>query len=326
MNPFEYVQPQSAEQAAALVSDGKAVLKAGGIDLLDQMKEGTIAPARLVNLNAVRELGSLRAEVGGLHVGATVTLAELAGHDDVRRDFAALAEAAGSAATPQIRNVATVGGNLCQRPRCWYFRSAEFDCLKKGGTVCFAQTGENRYHAIFGGGPSYIVHASTLGTALAAWEARLRLALPGGKSREVAIADFFVLPKVDETRENVLKPGEVITDIVVPAQPGTKSAYRAVKERQVYDWPLGEVAVVLKLRGKLVEQARVVLGAAAPVPWRAPGAEQALVGKPVSAETAQRAGQAAVTGAKPLGDNAYKVPLFQALVERTVLAAAGLGA
>jgi xanthine dehydrogenase YagS FAD-binding subunit len=326
MNPFEYVQPQSAEQAAALVSDGKAVLKAGGIDLLDQMKEGTIAPARLVNLNVVRELHTLQAEAGGLRVGATVTLAELAGHDVARRDFTALAEAAGSAATPQIRTVATVGGNLCQRPRCWYFRSAEFDCLKKGGTVCYAQTGENRYHAIFGGGPSYIVHASTLATALSAWDARLRLALPGGKSREVAIADFFILPKVDETRENVLKPGEVITEILVPAQPGMRSAYRVVKERQVYDWPLGEVAVALKLRGQVVEQARVVLGAAAPIPWRAQGAEQALVGKTVSVETARRAGQAAVVGAKPLGDNAYKVPLFQALVERTVLAAAGLGA
>jgi xanthine dehydrogenase YagS FAD-binding subunit len=326
MNPFEYVQPQSAEQAAALVSDGKAVLKAGGIDLLDQMKEGTIAPARLVNLNAVRDLGEVRVESNALRVGATVTLAGLAGHDVARRDFTALAEAAGSAATPQIRTVATVGGNLCQRPRCWYFRSSEFECLKKGGTVCFAQTGENRYHAIFGGGPSYIVHASTMATALSAWQARLRLVLPGGKSREVALADFFVLPKVDETRENVLKPGEVITDILVPAEPGLKSAYRVVKERQVYDWPLGEVAVVLKFRGPAVERARIVLGAAAPIPWRAQEAEQALIGKPVSVETARRAGQAAVKGAKPLGDNAYKVPLFEALVERTVLAAAGLGA
>ena len=324
MNAFEYVQPRSVDQVLALLKAGGATLKAGGVDLLDQMKEGTIAPARLINLKALRELRYVRAEGGGLKLGPTATLAQIAADGGVRSHFAALAEAAGSAANPQIRNLATVGGNLCQRPRCWYYRTAEFPCLKKGGGMCFAKDGENKYHAIFGGGPSFIVHPSTMATALAAFRASLRITSTDGKAREVGLDKFFTLPSDDYEKENILKADELITEIGIPAPPaGAKSAFVAAKERELHDWPLCEVAVVLAMRGDTCQSASIVMGAVAPIPWRAAGAEAALAGKRVTPEIAAAAGKAAVTGAKPLGGNGYKVPLAERLVARAVLAAAG---
>ncbi|HJZ86227.1 MAG TPA: FAD binding domain-containing protein [Polyangia bacterium] len=323
MNRFEYVIPKSVDQVVALLKGG-AVLKAGGIDLLDQMKEGTIAPTRLINLNALAALRYVRTDATGLRLGPTATLAQIAADGAVRGRYAALAEAAASAANPQIRNLATVGGNLCQRPRCWYFRAAEFPCLKKGGPTCFAKEGENKYHAIFGGGPSYIVHPSTMATALCAFRANLHILGPGGKTREVPLDKFFTLPTIDAyERENVLAADELITEIALPAPPeGTRSAFLAAKERQVHDWPLGEVAVFLTMRGETCQAAQVVLGAVAPIPWRAAGAEAALAGKRVTADVAAAAGRAAVAGAKPLHGNGYKVALMQALVARAVHVAA----
>ena len=322
MKRFEYVIAESAAQALARLGEakGQGALKAGGIDLLDRMKSGISTPGRLINLGAIAPLRAIKLDGGALRIGATVTLSQLERDADVRRHFAALAEAAGSAANPHIRNVATVAGNLLQRPRCWYYRNPEFQCLKKGGHVCFAQKGENRYHAIFGGGPSWIVHPSTLATALVALGGRV--VVDGPKPREIDLEKFFVLPANDYERENVLGHDELITEVRVPDPGAARSAYMVVRERQVYDWPLGEVAVALWLKGKTVERARVVLGAAAPIPWRSEAAERALVGKTVGADVAQAAGHAAVQGAKPLGDNGYKVPMFEALVARAVLAAA----
>jgi xanthine dehydrogenase YagS FAD-binding subunit len=323
MNRFEYALPTSPAEALALLRDGRegTLAKAGGIDLLDLLKERIVAPSRLVNLLPLAELGAIRHQPdGSLALGPTVTLQRIADDAGIRARFAALAQAAGSAANPQIRNVATVGGNLCQRPRCWYFRHAEFVCLKKGGNTCFAREGESRYHAILGGGPSYIVHPSTMATALSALGASVRVAKAGAAEREIPLDKFFALPTVDEERENVLGPGELITAIRVPApSTGGRSAYVVAKEREVYDWPLGEVAVALALRGATVERASVVLGAVAPIPWRAKGAEAALVGKRIDEASAAAAGRAAVEGARPLAHNGYKVPLTTELVRRAVL-------
>lgn len=325
MNRFEWVNPGSLDDAVAALGDGKkAALKAGGVDLLDQMKEGTFAPARLVNLKALPRLDHVNVGVGGLQIGPLATLHELATHAELGARYAALLQAAGSAATPQIRRVATLGGNLCQRPRCWYFRAAEFVCLKKGGTTCFAKKGDNRYHAIFGGGPSYIVHPSTMATALTAFGASVKLHGKRGE-REVPLDRFFTLPDVDVARENLLDGREAIVEIVVPvAHDETQSAYRVVKERQVYDWPLVEAAVVLTKKGKNIERASVVLGAVAPIPWRAHAAEKLLAGASLSRGQIEKAAEAATAGAHPLSHNGYKVALVKSVVEEALLAAGGL--
>lgn len=323
MNNFEWMEAKTVAEAVAAMGAGVEV-KAGGVDLLDRMKEGISAPARLVNIRNVRELEGVKFEKdGGLRLGPLVTLAELDAHEGVRRAYPALADAAGHAATPQIRNMATVGGNLLQRPRCWYFRSEDFNCRKKGGEVCFAQEGENQYHAVFGNRVCAIVHPSATATALVALGARLQLAGPKG-SREVALEDFFITPERDVRRENSLGEKELITAVgVPPPAAGARSAYLKQGEKESFDWPLADVCVVLEReQGGRCTRASVVLGAAAPVPLRARGAEAALVGQAVGEESARRAAAAAVEGATPLGQNGYKVPVFKALVRRAVLAAA----
>ena len=312
MNRFEYATPTTVDQAVAAMKEG-AAFKAGGVDLLDRMKEGIERPTRLVDLHSIADLRGIKLDDAGLTIGATTTLAELAAHAAVKQSFAALAAAAASAANPQIRNVATCGGNLLQRPRCWYFRTAEFKCLKKGGATCFAQKGENRYHAIFGGGPSYIVHPSTLATALVALSGRIKT-----NKRELALAEFFTLPSADYEKENVLGDSEIITQILVP-RTTARTGFFAIKERQVYDWPLAEVAVALQIEAGKCKAASIVLGAAAPIPWRARKAEQALLGNAITDETARAAGRAAVEGAQPLAKNGYKIPMFQVAVARTVM-------
>lgn len=323
MNNFEWAEAKTVAEAVALL-EGGAVVKAGGIDLLDRMKEGLESPARLVNVRGVRELEGVRLEPdGGLRLGPLVTLAELDAHEGVRKNFRALAEAAGRAATPQIRAVATVGGNLLQRPRCWYFRSEDFHCRKKGGAVCFALEGENEYHAVFGNRVCAIVHPSAAAVPLVAFGARLELTGPDGR-REVALEEFFLTPEEDVTRENRLGARELLTSIRVPApRAGARSAYVKQGEKESFDWPLAEAAVLLEVSaGGRCGRASVVLGAAAPVPLRARAAEAALVGKVVGEETARAAAAAAMRGATPLAGNGYKLPLFEAVVRRTILRAA----
>jgi xanthine dehydrogenase YagS FAD-binding subunit len=324
MNRFEWVNPTSLEQAVAALESG-AVVKAGGIDLMDLLKEHLVEPTRLVNLRTVRGLDQLADGEAGLRAGPMVTLARLADDETVRRRYRALADAAGHAATPQIRNAATLGGNLLQRPRCWYFRSEQFVCKKKGGESCFAvaPTGENAYHAVFDNQVCAAVHPSATATALVALGARLRLQGARGP-REVPLESFFVTPATDVGRENALAAGEIVTEIAVPAPPaGTSSAYTKQGEKESYDWPLAEVAVVLEQQAGLCRRASIVLGAAAPVPHRARAAEAALTGRRVDEATAQAAAKAALEGATPLAQNGYKLQLFQAIVRRTILAAAG---
>lgn len=329
MKAFEYVDVQSAADAVKHLPEGasresygrEVYLKAGGIDLIDQMKERMIEPDRLVNLRGAE--ASMRyiqsGADGTLRVGALATLTQIGRDEGVRRLFPGLARAAASAATPQIRNVATAGGNLTQRPRCWYFRAKEFVCLKKGGDICFAKEGENQYHAIFGSGPSYIVHPSNLALPLVAAEGEL-VVLGRKGERTIAARDFFVMPDEDVMNENVLGTDELITELRFPA--GLESSdYYELREKLSYDWPLVSAATARTKNGW-----RVVLGAVAPVPWRAEAAEAVLGNSDLTPELAAAAGEAAAEGATPLRYNSYKVDLIKVAVKRSLLKAAGMEA
>jgi xanthine dehydrogenase YagS FAD-binding subunit len=315
---FTLIPARSLQEAAREAAKPKTELKAGGVDLIDRMKEGTDSPERVVSISHLTGLNSI--EIGSpSRIGALATLAEIAGHSEVRRLYPALAAAAEGAATPQIRNMATLGGNICQRPRCWYYRLAEFDCRKKGGSDCFAQDGENRFHAIFDTDLLCVcVHPSATAVALLAYGAKLETVSPSGK-KTIAIDDLFVRPTDDPTRENRLAAGEIIQTVVLP-QPaaGARSAYRKLKEKESFDWPLVEACVAANIVGGSIREPRIVLGHVAPVPWRSKEAEALLAGQRPSPELFRKAAEAAVAGAKPLGQNAFKVRLARVTLERTL--------
>ncbi|HEX9636182.1 MAG TPA: FAD binding domain-containing protein [Acidobacteriota bacterium] len=325
MKRFAYARPASVGDALRLFAERPEAsrYKAGGVDLIDRLKEHLDEPDRVIALDGIPARDAIEVGPQGLRLGSGVSLAAVADHGAARERYAALVEAARESAAPQIRNQATVVGNLLQRPRCWYFRNEQLVCIKKGGATCYAIAGDHRYHAIFGGGPSFIVHPSNCAAALVAFDAALEIESLDGR-RSVALEQFFTLPTVDVKRENSLAPGELVTAITAPAPaPGTRSAYLEVRERAQFDWPLAAVAAVLQLDGGTVRSARIVLGAAAPIPWRATEAEQALAGQTVSQTSARAAGAAAIRGATPLPGTRYKLPLFETLVARAVLTAAG---
>ena len=332
MKAFEWMNATTvAEAVNALKSDSSADVDdaarpiAGGQDLLTTMKDYTSRPARIVNLKSIPGMNRIALNASGLTIGALVTLTELEEHAGVQKSFPGLAEAAHSIATPQIRNLGTVGGNLCQRPRCWYFRLEEVICLKKGGSECYAATGENKYNAIIGGGPSYIVHPSDLAPMLMALGATVTVTGSTGK-RVIPLDKFFTLPSEGNIRrENVLKNDDIITQIFVPASPlAARSTYLKFKERDSLDFALASVAVALRLASGTVRDARIVLGGVAPIPWRVPAAEKFLVGKKLQPDVLAEAGKLALAEAKPLEKNAYKVPLTQTLVRRALTKAAGV--
>ena len=322
MKRFEWIEAANLDAALAATAGG-AVPKAGGMDLLDLMKEGLLAPRRVVNIRALGQLRGVTEESAGtVRIGAGMTLAEIASHPLVAR-YPALAQAAARSASPQIRNVATLAGNLLQRPRCWYFRSAHHHCARKGGAACFAFTGENQYHAIFGHDGCAIVHPSTPATALVALGATLEIAGAKGR-RMLALEDFFVLPERDILHENVLAEGEIVTAIVLPRQEArSRSVHLRQGQMDSFDWPIADVAVAVVLDPDgTCRRASIVLGSAAPTPWRASRAEAALAGKRIDEETARIAARAALEGAQPLSHNAYKVPVLETLVHRALLEAA----
>jgi xanthine dehydrogenase YagS FAD-binding subunit len=286
------------------------------------MKDYIAQPDRLVNVkNLDRTIA--RASDGGLRIGAAVTVADLAAHADVGRLYPALAQAAAEVGTPQIRNAGTVGGNINQRPRCWYFRNEEFDCLKKGGSRCFAVDGENQYHAIFGDGPCHIVHPSSLAVPAVALGATFRVAGPAGE-REVPVGEYFLMPDRNLFGETVLQPNELMTHLILPAPGAAKSATYEVRYKQSHDWPLATATAALDLSGTTIRAARIVMGAVAPIPWRASAAERAIAGKTITEQTAMAAADAAVQGAKAMTQNAYKIQIARTAVKRAVMLAAGL--
>ena len=327
MRAFEYASPKSKEQAVALLGRSwtEAEVLAGGTDLLSLMKDDVAAPKRLVNIKGVEELRGLRFDPGtGLRLGALVTLEEVAEHAAVRQHYPGLHTAVREIGGPQIRNLATVGGNLCQRPRCWYYRSG-FGLLAQQGGRSMVVEGDNRYHAILGNaGPAYFVSPSTVVPALVSLGATVRLFGPGG-AREMPVEKFFRVPGTSDEREHDLRSNEIVTEVRVPPATGRSATYE-VREKEALDWPLVTASVALKMDGGKVQSARVVLGHAAPVPWRSAEAEAALAGKAVTDAVAQAAGDAAVAKARALSGNGYKVQLARVAVKRAVLAAAGGGA
>jgi xanthine dehydrogenase YagS FAD-binding subunit len=328
---------EAATAATATVADAMlaapgspaqgAVLKAAGIDVLDLMKDRLLAPRRLVNLRAVPDIDRIvEGPDGSLRIGALATLEQVATHPLIAQRYAALGTAAAGSASPQLRHVATLGGNLLQRPRCWYFRSEAHRCLRKAGGRCFAVHGENQYHAIFANEVCAFVHPSTPATALVALGAQVEIANGQGETRRPPLDEFFVAPEIDVQRENDLKPGEVLRAVLLPPlAAGTTSAHLRESEKLAFDWPIADVAVVLERNPDgACRRAAIVLGAASPVPRRAAAAEDVLAGKPIDEALARAAGQAALEGATPLAKNRYKLPIFAVLVRRAVLRAAGL--
>jgi xanthine dehydrogenase YagS FAD-binding subunit len=324
MQSFEYANPTSLKEAFGLLGAnwGEADVLAGGTDLLSLMKDYIHTPKRVVNVKGIKELQGISRKGGNMRIGAAATLDELTSNQAIRASYPALVQAAMGVSSPQIRNMGTVGGDLCQRPRCWYFRRG-FGLLAKGPNgEALVPNGENKYHAIFSSGPAYFVSASTLGPALVALGAAMTIAGPNG-NRSVPVEKFFLAPTADGQREVDLKSNEIVTEILIPT-PATKNATYEVRHREAVDWPLSAAAVALRLNGSTVQSASIALGHVAPTIWRATQAERMLVGKSISAETAEQAGEAAVANATPLSGNRYKVQLTKVAVKRALLAAAGI--
>lgn len=315
---FAYVRPRTVNLAVNQLAQKGARAHAGGTDLLGCLRDHVFSVDRVVSLGGIEELRGITATPdGGLRIGALATVAEVAGHETIKEKYAALTRAAAVVASPQLRNQGTIGGNICQRPRCWYFRG-EYECARKGGGMCYAINGDNRYHAIFGGSGCYVVHPSDTAPALVALGASIRVQGPQG-TRLVPADTFFVGPDKDVTRENVVAAGEIVTEILLPAPvAGAKSTYRKVRARGAWDFALAGAAVVVTVANGKVTSARIVLSGVAPIPWRVPAAERALVGQKLDSKTMSKAAEAAVTGAEPMEHNAYKVALVRGVVEEAL--------
>lgn len=329
MRSVQYTKITNWRQASrALARDPMARPIAGGSDLLGWIKDGIEGKGepRWQTLIDIRTIaGSDRVEFkqsDGLTLGALATLAAIESSPDVRQHYPALAKAAGAAASPNIRNVGTIGGNINQRPRCWYLRNTEFDCYKKGGDFCFAVTGRNTYHAILGGELCYIVHPSDTAPALLALNASAVISTPDG-DKTVSFDNYFTGPRVDVLRENILQQGDLLQEIRIPApKPGTGMSFiKAQRRGQTYDFALASIATVITKQGGQVQDARIVLSGVAPTPYRATAAEDAIKGKAVDAQLARSAADRALLQSRPMTDNAYKVGLAKTLIVRSIMEA-----
>jgi len=323
MPNFAYVRAKSLKEAIQHLSSDGAKIHAGGTDLLGCLRDDIFGVKKIVSLSPLNDLRGIRVtKDGGLRIGALTTITEVADHKMIRERYPALTKAASEAGSPQLRNQGTMGGNICQKPRCWYYRG-DFYCLRKGGDRCYAYQGENHYHAIFGsGGICYIVHPSDMAPVLMAYESLLRVVGPKG-SKLVPFHKFYVLPNEDVRRETVLKGNEIVTEILLPPPvQGLRSSYRKVRVRRSWDFALAGVALAIQLNGNRVERARVVLSGAAPIPWRSKEVEEAITGKRLDADTVAHAAEAAVKKAETLEHNTYKVPLFRGIIEEELLAMA----
>jgi xanthine dehydrogenase YagS FAD-binding subunit len=319
---FDYVAPGSVQDAVKQLSSGEARVLGGGSDLLRCFRDEVFSATKVVSLRQISALKGIKAVSGGVSIGAMTTNAEVASNSTIRAQYPGLAKAASEVASPQLRNQGTIGGNICQRPWCWYFRGG-FDCLRKGGSLCYAQNGDNRYHAIFNKDAlCFIVHPSDTAPVLMALQAKVSIAGPGG-TKKVSIDDFFVGPATDLTKETILEKGQLVTEILLPAPAaGLRSCYLKVRERKGWDLALVSVALALQMQGGKVAGGRVVLGGVAPVPWRSKEAESAIMGKALDAGTIAKAAEAAVQGAEPLKYNGYKVAMVRGAVEEALTAIA----
>jgi len=323
MNSFVLADCTTVDAALSQLKDG-AVVKAGGIDVLERMKNGTIQPSKLVNIRNIPALRGIHETEGGLTLGALTTLSEISEHPVIRSQYQILSDACGHAATPHLRNMATLGGNLLQPVQCWYYRSAEFQCIRKGKDFCFAIGGLNQYHAIMDYGSCPAVAPSSSAVALLGLNASIELTSAKNGKRTVAMKDFYVQPDANPTKFSVVEPDELLTAVMIPKPaPGTRSAYQKYGEKESFDWAIADAGVVLEMDGNVCRRAVITMGAASPVVRRSAEAEAVLSGKTITEETARAAGKAAMTNVQPLSMNSYKVELFPVAIYRTVLLAAG---
>jgi xanthine dehydrogenase YagS FAD-binding subunit len=321
LRSFAYVRATSLSDAIKQLDGQTARIHAGGTDLLGCLRDNVLNAQKVVSIGGLADLRGIGpTSDGGLRIGALTTIAELASHPVIRDKYAALAQAASVVASPQLRNQGTLGGNLCQRPRCWYFRG-DYHCVRKGGDTCYAIGGENQYHAIFGGGACWIVHPSDTAPALVALDAKVRIA--GAKtSRVIALEKFYVLPDESVQKETVLEPGEIVTEVLLPpVDPAMRSSYRKVRARGSWDFAMTGFALALSLKGGKVDRVRAVLSGVAPAPWRSLNVEQALLQKKLDLAVITKAGEAAIVGARPLEHNAYKLQMVRGVVEEALSAA-----
>lgn len=321
MQPFEYIQPKDIKNAATISEKegNAAILYAGGTDVIGLIKSNIIAPSKVINLKSISGLSEINYIEGvGLKIGALTTVSEIAEHSLIQKKFSVVSEAAKSVASPQIRNVGTISGNICQRPRCWYFRE-DFDCIRKGGATCYAVGGENKYHCIIGGGPCYIVHPSDIAVALVALNAEFTIS-SGKNSKQVPANNFFVLPTQDEQHENILKPGEIITEIFIPDLPdNARSSYIKFTERNVWDFAIVSVAAVISKNGNKIKSAEIVFGGVAPKPWRDENLVRSMLGLNISVKSIEISAVQALSLAQPMEKNEYKVFLARNLVKKVLL-------
>jgi xanthine dehydrogenase YagS FAD-binding subunit len=319
---FSYVRPKSLKDAVKQLGEKESGVLAGGTDLLGCLHDHVFSVKKMVSITDLADLRGIRKTAdGGLAIGALTTITEVAENKLIRETYPGLAQGAVEVASPQLRNQGTIGGNICQKPRCWYYRG-EFHCLRKGGKLCYAASGENQFHCIFGGGPCYIVHPSDTAPALAAFGASVRTMGPKG-GRTIPVDAFHVLPAVDVLRDTVLLPGELVTEIILPPQAkGTRSSYRKVRARSSWDFAVAGAAIALTMEGNTVSKARIFLSGAAPVPWRSKAAEEAVIGARLGLDVIARAVDAAVKGAEPLEHNGYKVAIFRGIIQEELSALA----
>jgi xanthine dehydrogenase YagS FAD-binding subunit len=323
MNNFVLAECTTVDAALSQLKNG-AVVKAGGIDLLERMKNGTCQPPKLVNIRNISALRGIQETQNGLTIGALTTLSEISEHPVIQMHYQILSDACGHAATPHLRNVATLGGNLLQPVQCWYYRSAEFQCIRKGKDFCFAFGGLNQYHAIMDYGTCPAVAPSSSAVALLGLNAGVELSSAKRGKRTVAIKDFYVDADANPTKFTVIEPDELLTAVIIPEPtPGTRSAYQKYGEKESFDWAIADAGVVLEMDGNTCRRAVITMGAASPVVRRSPEAEALLAGKQITEETARAAGKASMTNVQPLSMNAYKVDLFPIAIYRTILLAAG---
>ena len=323
MNSFTLADCTTVDAALSQLK-GDAVVKAGGVDLLGRMKNGTIQPSRLVNIRNISSLRGIKETENGLTIGALTTLAEIHEHPAIREKYQILSDACGHAATPHIRNMATVGGNLLQPVQCWYYRSSEFQCIRKGKEFCFAFGGLNQYHAIMDYGTCPSVAPSSAAVALLGLNASVELESSKKGKRTVAAKDFYVEPDANPTKFSVIEPDELLTAVMIPKPaPGTRSAYQKYGEKESFDWAIADAGVILEMDGNTCRRAVITMGAASPVVRRSKEAEALLTGKTINEEVARAAGKAAMSNVQPLSMNSYKVELFPVAIYRTILLAAG---
>jgi len=322
MNNFKMAQPQTIDQVKQLFSEtrNKYYFIAGGTDLLGEIKDEIISPKVVIDLKSISHLSYIEKDKeGGVKIGALTTITELVENSMIRKEFPGLHQAAGAVATPQLRNMGTVGGNLCQRPRCWYYRDPQVKCRKKGGSRCFASRGRNKYHAILGAGICNIVHPSDLAPMLMALGAEISIVSSKG-DKVIPLADFFILPKINVRRENILEPGDMVTEVKIPAaKSGEKSTYLKPRERRAWDFALVSAAVKALVSDHIFKEVKIVLGGVAPIPWRLKIAESLIQGQKITEELIKRAVREAMREARPLSDNAYKKELAEAAVSRAAM-------